>query len=158
MVKSISKIDSKIDELTANDISSAINSLTISIGDFIGPIIGGFLTSHYNFKVCCFIIFLFGFIYSIIFILYFFKNIKEDISTLMTNEKNEKENIINNDIFNKDSSFEDQIMNKSALELNRMNFGKIRIDSFLLRKYHFGNKNKRKERVSKISLYTSLTN
>ena len=49
-------------------------------------------------------------------------------------------------------------MNKSALELDRMNFGKIRIDSFIFRKYHLGNKYKRKERVSKISLYSSLTN
>ena len=71
-------------------------------------------------------------------------------------EEDEKQNIINKDIFNKDNSFEDQILNKSALEINRMNFGKI--DSFLFRKYHFGNKYKRKERVSKISLYTSLTN
>ena len=159
LAKNIAKIDSNIDELTANDISSAINNLTVSIGDFIGPIIGGFLTSHCNFKVCCFIIFLFGFIYSIIFILYFLKNIKEDINTLLTAEKDaedEKQNIINKDIFNKDNSFEDQILNKSALEINRMNFGKI--DSFLFRKYHFGNKYKRKERVSKISLYTSLTN
>ena len=159
LAKNIAKIDSNIDELTANDISSAINNLTISIGDFIGPIIGGFLTSHCNFKVCCFIIFLFGFIYSIIFILYFLKNIKEDINTLLTakkEEEDEKQNIINKDIFNKDNSFEDQILNKSALEINRMNFGKI--DSFLFRKYHFGNKYKRKERVSKISLYTSLTN
>ena len=69
--KSIRKIDPKIDELTSNDISSAINNLTIAIGDFAGPIVGGFFTSHYNFKYCCYIVFSIGVIYSIIFISFF---------------------------------------------------------------------------------------
>ena len=55
--KNIRIVDQNIDEFTANDISSAINNFTIDVGEFIGPIIGGFFTSRYNFKICCYIIF-----------------------------------------------------------------------------------------------------
>ena len=38
-----------IEEKTSKDIASAMNNLSVSIGDFIGPILGEFLTSKYNF-------------------------------------------------------------------------------------------------------------
>ena len=39
--KHIKKIDPNVDDLSVNDITSAINFLTINIGDFSGPIIRG---------------------------------------------------------------------------------------------------------------------
>lgn len=85
LAKIIREIDSNIDPLTANDISSAINNLTIDIGEFIGPIIGGFFTTRYNFKYCCFFVFIIGIFYSGLFILYFFKNIGNDLNLYIAN-------------------------------------------------------------------------
>ena len=85
LAKIIRQIDPNIDALTANDISSAINNLTIDIGEFIGPIIGGFFTSRYDFEYCCFFVFLIGIIYSVIFIIYFFLNIKDDLKMYFAN-------------------------------------------------------------------------
>ena len=42
----------KIEEKTANDISSAMNNLSVSIGDLLGPILGGFFASNFGFKYC----------------------------------------------------------------------------------------------------------
>ena len=43
--KNIRIVDPNVDELTANDISSAINNLSLDVGEFIGPIVGGFFTA-----------------------------------------------------------------------------------------------------------------
>ena len=85
LAKIIRQIDPNIDALIANDISSAINNLTIDIGEFIGPIIGGFFTSRYDFEYCCIFVFLIGIIYSVIFIIYFFMNIKDDLNMYFAN-------------------------------------------------------------------------
>ena len=73
--KAIKKDDPNIDALTANDLSSAINNLAFAIGDCIGPIIGGFLSTHLGFKYCCLIISLVIFLYSILFFAYFYNDI-----------------------------------------------------------------------------------
>ena len=168
--KNIRNIDANIDELTANDISSAINNLTIAIGDFGGPIIGGFFTSRYDFKYCCYIVFLLGISYSMIFILYFFGNIKEEIKILLTRQKIEKDilesgkSFQSSDIVDKDNLMNEEkllngsILNKSVFELNNSFLGKFKFESFSIRRHSFGNRFKRKERISKISLYSSLTN
>ena len=158
--KNIRKIDKNIDELSANDISSAINNLTIAIGDFSGPIIGGFFTSRYDFKYCCYIVFLIGIIYSIIFILYFFGNIKEEIKTLLTRKKVEIEKIESSKTYESLDSLgnEERLLNKTVLESNNLFLGSFRIESFSFRRHSFGNKFKRRERISKISLYSNLTN
>ena len=159
--KNIRKIDPNIEEFTANDISSAINNLTIAIGDFSGPIIGGFFTSRFNFKQCCFIVFLIGIGYAFIFILYFMKNIKEDILSIFKEKKNleisSDKPLFERDVNNKDDG-DNQIFNKSAMELNNSFLGKFRFESFTLRRNSFYNRFRRKERISKISLYSSLTN
>lgn len=165
LAKNIRKIDKNIDELSANDISSAINNLTIAIGDFSGPIIGGFFTSRFDFNYCCFIVFLPGIIYAFIFILYFFGNIKEEIKILFSKEKIESEKfnkeLIDSEVKDKEENKSDEdllnssIMNKSVFELNNWKF---KFESFSLRRHSFSNRFKRKERISKISLYSNLTN
>ena len=87
-----------------NDISSTLNNITIDIGGFIGPIIGGFLSTKYNFNICCFIMFFVAFIYLIIFLFYFSENIKNEIYSMLNergeiiedeiNNNNEKEKLI----------------------------------------------------------------
>ena len=77
-----------------NDISSTLNNITIDIGGFIGPIIGGFITTKYNFNICCIIMFAVAFIYLIVFIIYFWKNIKND--DFDDKDKDEIKFIINN--------------------------------------------------------------
>ena len=108
----IQKIDINIDELFANDIASAINTLTINIGEFVGPIIGGYLTSKYNFNYCCFVMFLIGSIFSCAFVLYFSSIIKKEFKNLIKGKNNDV------DISESESSFREglidsQIMSKS---------------------------------------------
>ena len=159
--KNIRKIDPNIDELTANDISSALNNLTIAIGDFSGPIIGGFFTSRFNFKFCCFNVFLIGIVYSVIFILYFIKNIKEDFIKLFNKDKKDLEENKDKPLFEKNikenDDAENKLFNKSFMDLNKSFFRNFRFESFSLRGSSFSNRFRRKERISKLSLYSSLT-
>ena len=90
----VKKISPNKDEIFLNDISSTINNITIDIGGFIGPIIGGFITTKYNFNICCIIMFAVAFIYLIVFIIYFWKNIKND--DFDDKDKDEIKFIINN--------------------------------------------------------------
>ena len=82
--KDIQKFEPNIDILTVNDLSSAINNLAFGIGDWIGPIIGGFLSTHVGFKYCCLILSLIICSYGLLFFLYFYndivvyKNVKGD--------------------------------------------------------------------------------
>ena len=48
--------DTNLDELTSNDIASTLYSLANSIGDFVGPTLGGFLSTKFGFKNCCLIV------------------------------------------------------------------------------------------------------
>ena len=147
----IRKVDSNIDELIANDISSTFNSLTIDIGEFIGPIIGGFYTSKYDFKYCCFIIFLFGIIYSVLFIGCFINTIKEEIKYLITGKDNMVQ-ILQNEFSEK--LIDSQIMSNSLSFHNedKWNF-KFEVLS-LRRKYHF----KKRQSKSYQSLYKTFSN
>jgi len=73
--KEIQKFEPNIDILTVNDLSSAINNLAFGIGDWLGPIIGGFLSTHVGFKYCCLILSLIICSYGLLFFLYFYNNI-----------------------------------------------------------------------------------
>lgn len=95
--KNIKKIDINIDELSANDIASAINNLCVELGDFLGPITGGFLTDKFGFKLCCFFVSILGIGYSLIYIFFFSEKIKNDINNFCKNKKEENnEEIITN--------------------------------------------------------------
>ena len=111
--------DTNIDELIANDISSAINTLTIYIGEFIGPIIGGYLTSKYDFKYCCYFMFLIGCGFSAIFILSFIVNIKNEIQLFINSKGNEVQTFLNESSF-REGLIDSQIMSKS-LQISREN-------------------------------------
>ena len=93
--KNIRSIDENIDELTANDIASAVNTLTIYIGEFIGPIIGGFFTSRYGFEYCCYIMFLTGCVFTVVFLLSFFKDIKNELENAFKKRDNEVQILLN---------------------------------------------------------------
>ena len=83
--------ESKIDEKTANDISSAMNNLSVSIGDLLGHILGGFFATNFGFKYCCLFISLIMFKFFAFFFIYFYKDIKSDLnSKLFSNYKNIK--------------------------------------------------------------------
>ena len=99
----IKKISPNKDEISLNDIASTLNNIAIDIGGFCGPIIGGFITTKYNFNICCFTMFLVAFIYLIVFIIFFWNNIKnddfddkdkDDIKFIIN--KNEQEKLIEN--------------------------------------------------------------
>ena len=93
----IKKINPNKDEISLNDITSTLNNIMIDVGGFIGPIIGGFITTKYNFNICCLAMFTVAFIYLIIFLIYFWNNIKndefdnkEDIKFIINNTEAEK--------------------------------------------------------------------
>ena len=65
-------------DFTANDIASTLYSLVNDIGDFIGPIIGGFLSTKFGFKNCCLFISIFIFIYIFLFLFTFFEEITNE--------------------------------------------------------------------------------
>ena len=117
LAKNIRSIDINIDDLIANDISSAINTLTIYIGEFIGPIIGGFLTSNYDFKYCCYIMFLIASAFSVIFIGSFLVNIKGEIQLFLSSKDKEVQTYLNQSSF-VEGLIDSQIMSKS-LQIQR---------------------------------------
>ena len=138
------EIDDSIDEMSANDIASAINNLCLDLGNFVGPILGGYLADNFGFQLCCFIITAIVITYSAIFILFFFSKIKNDLSLFCLNEKSENneediEEENNNDYFKRLKS--NILMNKYTVQLIRLSYNKYK-------------KNNNKERNS---LCSSLT-
>ena len=161
LAKNIRKIDDNIDDLTSNDISSAINNLTIDVGEFIGPIVGGFFTSRYDFKYCCYYIFLIGIIYSIIFVLYFISNIKDDIKNILSPKSKFEEagkKMVDNEILYGEGNIEDQFSSSSSLILNNSFLGSFKFESISKRRNSYANMFRRKQRLSKLSLHSALTN
>ena len=79
LTKYIRKIDSNIDEFSANDIGSAMYAFTNNIGDSVGPILGGFVSKYFGFKYTCFIISVLIFIFLAIFIHHFRDKIKNEL-------------------------------------------------------------------------------
>ena len=51
--KNIKKSDKSIDEMNSNDIASVLNTLCTELGDFIGPILGGYLSERLGFRLWC---------------------------------------------------------------------------------------------------------
>ena len=70
----LKQYDKNLDDLTANDIASTLYSLANNIGDFVGPTLGGFLSSKLGFKYCCIILSVFFFLYFILFLLIYYLN------------------------------------------------------------------------------------
>ncbi len=89
LAKNIKKSDKYIDEMSANDIASILNELCMNIGDFLGPILGGFLSEIIGFKLCCITVSIIVFIYAAIFILFFNVKIRNEIKMLGKEKKKE---------------------------------------------------------------------
>ena len=65
----------------------------MELGNFIGPILGGYLTDNFGFKLCCIIISTIVVTCSAIFFVFFYSTIKNDFILLCKNNKsNEKDN------------------------------------------------------------------
>lgn len=75
---SIKDIDPNIDEQKLNEISSSIHFFITNIFEFLGPIIGGFLSTILGFKNCCLTISSFILLYCIFYYIHFHKYILED--------------------------------------------------------------------------------
>ena len=89
LAKNIKKSDKSIDEMSANDIATVLNTLCTEIGDFLGPLIGGYLSEKIGFKLCCLIISIIVLTYSAIFILFFNGKIKNEIKMIKQEKKSE---------------------------------------------------------------------
>ena len=154
--KTISRVDKNIDDLTANDIASAIINSAFNIGDFTGPIIGGFLSNRFGFYYSCFIVALFCLFYAVFFVFYFFENIRNDLKekNIENGNGDGNNNLLNNNE-NKDEN--NNNLNNSFNHGNTYLNG-LRVEFFGRKKINYWSFNKRKERSSKISLYSSLTN
>ena len=100
--RNIKKIDDSIDEMSANDIAAAMSNLFVELGNFAGPIIGGYLTDLLGFKKCCIIVSIFVITYSAIFTLYFYNKMKIDFCKLCCNK----------DLENNENSNEEELIEK----------------------------------------------
>ena len=80
----IKTLSGNYDQNTINDIASAVNNLFTGIGDLLGPIIGGALSSHFSFKISCIFIFV---IFSIFYILFhiFYSKDNKNVSYKLSN-------------------------------------------------------------------------
>ena len=97
---SVKRIDPNFDDLSAGDITSAINFLVINIGDFCGPIFGGFLSTYLGFKNCCLVISIMVLIYCILFFIYFNKFISYDIQNITSKKSSLDLNSEENELIN----------------------------------------------------------
>ncbi|MCQ2819720.1 MAG: MFS transporter [archaeon] len=88
--------DCGINDGSENDIGSAIYNLGVNLGDFIGPVIGGFTTEKLKFQGCCYFQSGQNLFFLILYGSISFKSILKDICC-----QNEDENIIDEDIEDK---------------------------------------------------------
>ena len=151
--KDLKIYDPTLDDFTANDIASTLYTIVNNIGDFIGPTLGGFLSSRFGFKNCCLIIAIFIFIYLFIFIFTFYKEIKTEFN----NKENETEydiGQIKEDFNNNSFSTNDNLNKTFVTNINDLfgnHFAFIRRKHSFLKTRHSGSKLNR-------SLLSSLTN
>ena len=150
--KNIRKADPNTDELTANDIASAMNNLTLNIGEFVGPIIGGFFTVKYDFKYCCYIMFLVGIIYSFIFIGCFLINIKDELEVFLNLKENEV--AISESDSSREGFLDSQIMSRS-LQINNENIWNFKFEVISKRRNNYTIRKRRYQKISD-SKYNSV--
>ena len=147
--KDLKKFDPNLDEFTASDIASTYYTLVTDMGDFIGPVLGGFLSSHFGFKYCCLIISGIIFVFLIVFFLFFFK----DIINEFRRPKEYDFHSIKEEIDNKSIKSHDEFNTTFVTNINQC-FG--RNFSFIKRKQSFVKKRPIGDGSSR-SLITSLT-
>ena len=147
--KDLKKYDPNLDEFVASDIASTLYTIVNDLGDFIGPVLGGFLSSNYGFKNCCLILSIFIIIFLVIFILFFFKEIRDQMKRPalkdinLIREELDNRSILSNDEFN--TTFVTNINDYFG-----KNFSFVRRRHSFIKKRPSGNSSSR-------SLITSLT-
>ena len=147
--KDLKKYDPDLDEFVASDIASTLYTIVNDLGDFIGPVLGGFLSSNYGFKKCCLILSIFIIIFLVIFILFFFKEIRDEMKRPalkdinLIREELDNRSILSNDEFN--TTFVTNINDYLG-----KNFSFVRRRHSFIKKRPSGNSSSR-------SLITSLT-
>ena len=147
--KDLKKYDPDLDEFVASDIASTLYTIVNDLGDFIGPVLGGFLSSNYGFKNCCLILSIFIIIFLVIFILFFFKEIRDEMKRPalkdinLIREELDNRSILSNDEFN--TTFVTNINDYFG-----KNFSFVRRRHSFIKKRPSGNSSSR-------SLITSLT-
>ena len=147
--KDLKKYDPDLDEFVASDIASTLYTIVNDLGDFIGPVMGGFLSSNYGFKNCCLILSIFIIIFLVIFILFFFKEIRDEMKRPalkdinLIREELDNRSILSNDEFN--TTFVTNINDYFG-----KNFSFVRRRHSFIKKRPSGNSSSR-------SLITSLT-
>ena len=150
--KYIRKIDPSIDEYTANDIGSAMYQFINNVGDFVGPVLGGFISKFLGFKYSCLIISILIFIFLGVFMNQFMDTIK--------NEFFKKQEMNITDIKNEFGRLSiDSKENKGNNSYERLSITELLCfrTNCLSRKNSFIKKHN-KLNSSNGSLYTSLTN
>ena len=100
-------IDNSIDDYTSNDYASALYNLGLNIGDFGGPIFGGFISDKFGFQYSCIFT---SFLNLVLFIFYFGIYFKFIFKGINFSNDDIKEKIIFdaediNKRFNRNSSF-----------------------------------------------------
>ena len=150
--KYIRKIDPNIDEFTANDIGSAMYAFINNVGDFVGPVLGGFISKYLGFKYSCVIISILIFIILAIFMNHFLNIIKDEFLKKPGPNIDETKNELGR------LSIESK-ENKSNTSYDRISV----IDLICFKKDCLSRKNsfikkQNKLNTSNCSLYSSLTN
>lgn len=145
--RNIKKIDKSIDEMSANDIAAAMSNLFVELGNFAGPIIGGYLTDILGFKLCCIIISIFVITYSAIFTLYFYDKVKIDFCKLCCNK----------DLENNENNNEEELLDKNKDNYFKRIRANILINRFTERLSSSSFKKNGDNNKEKNSLSSSLT-
>ena len=145
--RNIKKFDKSIDEMSANDIAAAMSNLFVELGNFAGPIIGGYLTDILGFKLCCIIISIFVITYSAIFTLYFYDKVKIDFCKLCCNK----------DLENNENNNEEELLDKNNDNYFKRIRANILINRFTERLSSSSFKKNGDNNKEKNSLSSSLT-
>lgn len=72
--------DPTLNDIVANDISSAMYNFAVNIGDFCGPIFGGFISENYGFNNSCLLMSLVSFTFSVFFLFRYKKIMIHDLN------------------------------------------------------------------------------
>ena len=149
----IKKVNPNIDEFSANDISSAMYNFFFNIGDFLSPILGGFISTRLGFYYSCLYISMVIFIYSIIFIIYFYNDIIDGIKNPKKYEELEEGNI-KDEFLKKQQNVDEEFGQVSGFKRSASSSSLLRVTKrFSLRLDMLG----RKRHTSNLTIYNRLS-
>ena len=97
MGRILKKDDPSIDEFLANDISSAMYNFGVNIGDFSGPIFGGFISERYGFKYSCIAMSLIALVFGLFYMMVYGKTMVNDFMSGGQKQRDEFSNRLMDD-------------------------------------------------------------